>query len=371
LKLDSSYMDQVEQELFTCTMAKREQGAQVVGVYCAFTPKELIVAAGGIPVGLCGSSSEIIPIAEQHLPRNLCPLVKSSYGLALTDTCPYFHFADLLIADATCESKRKMYEILSEIKPVHQLALPHTAVGEQAFKQWLSELYRLRSLLEQELGNKVTDDSLRDAIQQYNRVRTLIRTIFSLNQGDIPLLTGREASIAVDPIGFEVDLPSFIKRMEQVVEFAKARGGIEPRARILLTGCPTTSKKVLDVIEESAWVIAMENCGGLKTVNMVDEEGDPMEALARASLRIGCPCLSPNQRRFELLAEIIREYRIDGVVDLTWQACHIFNIESYSLGNFIRDKLGVPFLQIETDYSESDKGWLRVRVEAFVEMLRG
>jgi len=369
LKIDDSYMDKIEQEAFTRTMDKREQGIKVVGVYCAFTPKELIVAAGGIPVGLCGSSSEVIPIAEQHLPRNLCPLVKSSYGLAFSDTCPYFHYSDLLIADDTCEGKRKMYEILSEIKPVHLLALPHIADGEQAFKQWLNELYRLRALLEKELGNEITDDSLRDAIRQYNRVRTLTTSIFALNKGDIPLLTGREASIAVDPIGFLDDLPAFIERMEQVIEFAHARSGIEPRHRILLTGCPTTSKKVLDIIEESALVIAMENCGGLKTVNMVDEEGDPMEALARATLKIGCPCISPNHRRFELLSKIIKEYKIDGVVDLTWQACHPFNIESYSLGRFIRNELGIPFMQIETDYSENDKSWIKVRVEAFVEMI--
>ena len=149
----------------------------------------------------------------------------------------------------------------------------------------------------------------------------------------------------------------------------RTRGGIEPRARILLTGCPTTSKKVLQIIEESALVIAMENCGGLKTVNMVDEDNDPMEALARATLKIACPCMSPNQRRFELLAKLIKEYNIDGVVDLTWQACHLFNVESYSLGKFIQDELGTPFLQIETDYSDSDKEWIKVRVEAFIEML--
>lgn len=368
--LDENYMDKVEQELFDLTMQKREQGAKVVGVYCAFTPKELIAAAGGIPVALCASSNDIIPVAEQHLPRNLCPLVKSSYGLAWSDTCPYFHFSDLLIADSTCESKRKMYEILSQIKPVHQLGLPQTADGERAYNQWLHELYRLRALLEEALGNEITDARLREAIKQYNQVRQSIRLIFSLNKGDIPLLSGYEAGIAVDPLGFEADLPGYVQRMRQAAEFARARGGIEPRPRILLTGCPTTSKKVLKIIEESAWVIAMENCGGLKTVNMVDEEGDPMEALARATLQTACPCMSPNHRRFQLLAQLIEEYKIDGVVDLTWQACHPFNIESYSLGRYIQDELGIPFLQIETDYSDSDKDWLQVRAEAFIEMLQ-
>lgn len=60
---------------------------------------------------------------------------------------------------------------------------------------------------------------------------------------------------------------------------------------------------------------------------------------------------------------------VDGVVDLTWQACHIYNVESYSLGKFIRNELGISFLQLETDYSESDNIWLQLRAEAFVEML--
>jgi len=362
-------MDAVEAELFALTMSRKEQGDKVVGVYCAFTPKELIVAAGGIPVALCASSHEIIPVAEQHLPRNLCPLVKSSYGLALSDTCPYFHFSDLLIADATCDGKKKMYELLSRIKQVHLLGLPQTVENEKAYEYWLKELYHLKSLLESELGNNITDETLGEAIKLYNHIRRLKAAIFELNKGDIPLLSGCEASMAVDPLGFEADLSGYINRMNRIVEWARERDGIKPRPRILLTGCPTTSKKVLHIIEHSAWVIAMENCGGLKTVDLVDEEGDPMAALARASLKIACPCMSPNKRRFDLVADLIKEYRIDGVVDLTWQACHTFNIESYPLSKFVRNEMGVPFLQIETDYSDSDTSWIQVRVEAFVEML--
>lgn len=57
----------------------------VVGTYCIFTSYELISAAEAIPVTLCSTSDITIKDAEQHLPRNLCPLIKSSYGYALTD----------------------------------------------------------------------------------------------------------------------------------------------------------------------------------------------------------------------------------------------------------------------------------------------
>ena len=91
-----------------------EKGIPIVGTYCTFTPWELINAAGGIPVSLCSTSEKPIGDAEKHLPRNLCPLIKSSYGSALTDTCPYFHFCDMVLGETTCDGKKKMYEYLGE-----------------------------------------------------------------------------------------------------------------------------------------------------------------------------------------------------------------------------------------------------------------
>lgn len=371
LKLNDHYKNQIEQENLRLIGAKKAKGMKVVGVYCAFTPKELIAASGGIPVSLCGGSNKPIPAAEQHLPRNLCPLIKSSYGFALTETCPYFDYTDFLIADSTCDGKKKMYERLQKIRPLYLLQLPQTYAGESALNYWLSELRRLRRILENELGREITDDGLREKIHIYNQCRSLVRQVYELNAGKRPLLTGKEISIATDQGGYEVDLPGYLKRLKQVIKFAKERGSIDAGPRILLTGCPTTCKKVLDIIEQKATVVAMENCGALKTVlEPVDEtEKDPLLALAKKYIRIACPCMSPNPGRYEILANIVGEYQIDGVVDLTWQACHTYNVESTLLGDFVREELGKPFIQIETDFSDSDTDWIKVRVDAFIEML--
>ncbi|KUG05108.1 hypothetical protein ASZ90_017429 [hydrocarbon metagenome] len=370
MEINNAYLDKVEERHFSIAREKKALGAKIVGIYCAFTPKEIIAAAGAIPVALCSGSNESIPKAEEHLPRNLCPLVKASYGSAITERCPYFFMADILVADATCDGKKKMYELMSRVKEVHLLNLPQIANLKGSFDLWLSELHRFKGFLEKETDSLVSDEKLWESIKLYNRVRELKRTIFELNRGPIPLLSGRELSIAVDSGGFEVDLPGDIDRYLQVIDFAKQRGGIKPRPRILLTGCPTTSEKVLHCLEEYANVVAMENCGGLKSiVELVDETGNPMAAIARSSLRLACPCMSPNELRYQLIASIIEDYSIDGVVDLIWQACHTYNIESYSLGDFVRREKGVPFLQIETDYSDSDINWINLRIEAFIEML--
>ena len=74
----------------------KEQGKKVAGIFCTFTPLEILDAAGFVSVSLCGMSAETIADAEIDLPRNLCPLIKSSYGFYISDKCPYTYFSNLI-----------------------------------------------------------------------------------------------------------------------------------------------------------------------------------------------------------------------------------------------------------------------------------
>ena len=81
-------------EAFLEVKEYKDKGVPVVGMYCAYFPTELAMAVGAIPVGLCSFSNETVTAAERELPKSMCPLVKSSYGFAIEDKCPFFHFAD-------------------------------------------------------------------------------------------------------------------------------------------------------------------------------------------------------------------------------------------------------------------------------------
>ena len=74
--------DEARKQGFLKVKALKEKGTPVVGIFCTYTPMEIIHAAGAAAVGLCGTSDVPIHYAEQHLPKNLCPLIKSSYGFA-------------------------------------------------------------------------------------------------------------------------------------------------------------------------------------------------------------------------------------------------------------------------------------------------
>ena len=76
------------------------------------------MAAGAVVVSLCSTSDETIEEAEKELPRNLCPLIKSSYGFGKTDKCPYFYFSDLVgRVKPPATAKRKCMNTWQSLSP--------------------------------------------------------------------------------------------------------------------------------------------------------------------------------------------------------------------------------------------------------------
>lgn len=357
-----------------------EAGKKIVGMYCVFSPQEIAIAADAIAVTLCGTKQEPIEDAEKELPRNLCPLIKSSYGFAITDKCPYFYFSDVLLAETTCDGKKKMYELMAKLKPMHIMNLPQTAQGEAALESWKKEMVSTKEFIEKQFDIEITEEKLRDAIKLLNRERKVMRRLHQLNAHKPAPMTGMDMMLAQWLKGFNVDREAGIELIEKLIEEVEDQieKGIyafdEKAPRILLTGCPTGSgsEKVIKIIEESgASVVALENCTGYKGLDvLVDEDKDPITALAEKYLSTPCSCMSNNLGRLDLIERLAMEYQVDGVVDLTWQACHTYNIESFTVKNFVKDELNLPFLQVETDYSDSDVGQIKVRVEAFLEGIK-
>ena len=356
----------------------KEQGRSAIGFYCLYSPAEIAVAADAIPLPLCGTRNDPVAAAEQILPRNLCPLIKSSFGFAITDTCPFFRFSDIIVGDTTCDGKKKMFELLSRYKTTHVLQLPQNQDPETAMPLWRAELQRFRKIVEDTAGVAITDERLSAAIRLMNRERDAKKALMDLNRKNPAPLSGSQVLEIMFKVGFLANKEKGISLMREVVEEASNGDAFsgdrrDPNARrILLTGVPVGlgSDKVVKVLEQSgASVVAFEDCSGYKQVFSVDEEKDPMEALAEQYLATPCSVMSPNRGRFELLGAMIEDFRVDGVVDLTWQACHTYNVEAYPINEMVSEVLGVPTLHLETDYSESDTEQLRVRIEAYIEML--
>lgn len=365
------------QKGFLTVMELKEQGIPLVGTYCTFMPQEIAMAAGAVVVSLCSTNDETIEEAEKDLPRNLCPLIKSSYGFGKTDKCPYFYFSDLVVGETTCDGKKKMYEYMADFKAVHVMQLPNSATDSASRALWKAEILRLKQHIEERFGQPISEAALRDAIILKNRERQATADFYRLGQLNPPALSGADILKVVYGATFRFDKNALISELNEMTARVKAEWEqgkrLGSRPRILITGCPIggAAEKVVRAIEENGgWVVGYENCTGAKaTERNVAENGDVYDALTDKYLAIGCSCISPNTERLRLLSQMVEEYQADGVVDVILQACHTYAVESLAIKRHVRQQHDIPYMAIETDYSTADIGQLSTRVAAFIEML--
>ena len=355
----------------------KDQGIPVIGAYCTYFPSELALAAGAATVGLCSTSGETIPAAEKDLPPNLCPLIKSSYGFAKEDKCPFFYFSDIVVGENTCDGKKKMYELMSDFKDVFVMDLPNSQ-SEQGLELFLSELMRLKAYVEKKFERTITDEDMLNAVKLENGIRVAKKHLIDTMKKDPCPVLGHDMYKVLYGSGFKFDRTGIADEMYAIAdkiekEYAEGKM-IDKRPRIILTGCPIggVTEKVIDAIENNGGVVvAMENCTGAKQYDkLVDENTDNIwRAVADRYLQIGCSVMTPNPNRYDLLGRVIDEYKADGVVEMTLQACHTYNVESKSIERFCTEKKNVPYFHVETDYSTADIAQLNTRIAAFIEML--
>ncbi len=389
--------------------AAKQAGRPVVGILCEYTPRELIMAAGGVPVCLCGGSAKTIPAAEQQLPANLCPLIKSTFGHHALRSNPFLEMADLVVGETTCDGKKKMYELMAETRPMYVLQLPHKSGDRDALDYWVRELEEFRAFLAKRFATDVSDDKIREAARLLNRERRLRRQLAELMKADRPPFTGRQLLGAKSSIWA---MPAALEQYEKILRGIRdgegnrggegetgregdvrisVGGGVSPSPplplspsgfcplhpiRVLMTGVPMVhgAERVLDIVEQSGGlVVAMENCTGLKPLlDDVDELApDPLRALAEKYFHLPCSVMTPNDRRLDLLAQLASDYRAQCVIELVWQACLTYDVESHRVRRHVEERLGLPYLHIETDYSPSDSTRIALRVEALLETVRG
>jgi len=360
--------------------AAKAQGRPIVGILCEFTPREIILAAGAVPVCLCGGSAATIPEAEQYLPANLCPLIKSTFGYHVKGSNPFLNWSDLVVAETTCDGKKKMFELMGATRPMYVLELPQKADDPDALERWTHEVRKLKEHLEQRFHTNITDEKLREAIRLMNRERRLRRQLAALMMRDPPPLTGRQL------IGFKSIISGIEADLRQYERALEIFGGADqkppppnlqnkPPVRVLLTGVPIVhgAERVLELIEDAgAVVVGMENCTGLKPIlDDVDlDEPDPLCAIARKYYHLPCSVMTLNTRRFEILRSLAAKFRPQCVIELVWQACLTYDIESFHVRKLAEEELHLPYLKITTDYSPSDSARITARVEALLETVR-
>lgn len=356
---------------------KREAGKKIAGVYCGYAPAEVVWALGIVPATLCAFSNTPIEAAEAVLPANLCPLIKSSYGFIITDTCPFYTLSDAVIGETTCDGKKKMFELIQERKPTHIMDLPQLPDEDEAITNWTAMIRKLQRFLEKSFNVEATDDQIEAAIKDTNLKNRMMRKVIDFaalkpsvigwkELYDLTFLCQSSTGKEMEPVLYDA-----VRKLEERMVGGYTYGAAGA-PRVLVTGCPVAgdAQKVFTVIEEAGGtIVALDSCTGFKpfVTDIEENTNDPVRALAKRYLSIPCSCMTPNTRRLTEISRMIDHFKPDAVVDIVLQACHSYNIESHTVQSHVYKSHGLPFLKIVTDFSQSDVGQLKTRVEALLE----
>ena len=356
---------------------------KTIAFMCIHVPVEIITALGATPVRICSGAYSADAAGSDFLPAKICPMVKSTFGLIYLDMLPGNAKPDLIINPTTCDQKKKMGEIGSDIdKEFYTLEVPPSKDSEEARQYWQRNIKKMVRKLEKVTGNKLTRKKLKKSIKSIAQAQSEFRRFMRLRR-ESPVIYGKDALLITNAYFFD-DIEEWTKNLNglnQELEKKIEEGFtlVGPTApRILLTGSPSIfpNMRTPVLIEKLDGIVVYEEfCSSSRMLSdtvAVDEWFlfDMVPAVADRYLKPStCPNFTPNDDRIRKIMQAIKDYQVDGVVYQTFSGCQLYDMESHRVGKAL-EKAGCPVLNIEVDYNPKDSGQLTTRLEAFMESIK-
>lgn len=377
------FFDVLENTYIKLADIQKPEDMKSIGTLCVMVPAELVYAAGAMPVRLCSGSYTAYSIGDDYIPRDACPLVKAVMGFGKIKALPAFDNCSLLVAPVTCDCKKKLAGVIDSVVNTIPLHVPPLKKDDADTEVFLKELYRLIPILEKETGRQVTAKSLAEGINLVGNAQYEMSEFLKYRRFTPALMSGTQVMAVMNAYSY---MPANIwtEQMHRLNEEMKLRleQGLfvsrKNRPRILVTGSPIAfpNIKVPLLIEEMGGVLAAdETCMGERglydPVSVIDGSFDGMmRALAsRYTKPCTCPVFVDNSQRIYRIKQMIKENKIQGVIYHVLRGCLVYDYE-YQLMEEAMEKIDIPIIRVESDYNEEDVEQLRIRIEAFIELIK-
>lgn len=375
-------------DLFERVYSKGERlhtDGMLVGTTCIQAPEELIYAFGATPVRLCNGSYHYDQCGADFMPAKSCSLVKATLGMLNHENkIPNIPKPDMVVNPTTCDQKKKASVMIEDMGyKVYDLEFPNVKESEASRVYWQRSVYSFAKELKELTGKKLTKKNLKNAMAKTSRAQSAFRKLHEFRRKSPSLILGKDAFLVTNAYFFD-DIDRWTEAVEKLNEELAVREvegfkAVQTKApRIIFTGSPPVfpNLKLPLLIEESGGVVvADETCSAnrmLYDMTAVDEWllSDMLDSLADKYLKpCTCPIFTRNDDRKRRLLNLVEAFNADGVVYQAFAGCQVYEMEYRSVAEEF-NKMGIPMLYVETDYSPDDKGQLSTRIEAFLESLK-
>ncbi len=358
----------------------KAEGKKIMGYYCSYPPLELITGMDFVPFRVQGSINEAITKADSSIPTIVCPIIRSSLDMAMKGK---YDFMEGFVTAHSCDCQEKFCRIWEhELKlPFHHyIDMPHV-VRENSFEQFKEKLIMFQKAMEAYTGRALDRERIQQEIRVHNRQRALVRKLYDLRKENPPLLSGAEnLEIMIALMCMPIEEGSIM--LEEIIQEALSRGNGpgEKDTRLMLWGSPLTETNLIQMIESlNAHVVMDDICVGTRHYWAdVEATSDPMDGIVKRYLsEIKCPRTfressstfeEEMESRFGYLKDFARDWHVDGILLQSVKYCDTHGYEVPALKAYF-EKIGLPAMYLEHEYTMAAEAQLKNRVEAFLEII--
>ncbi len=361
------------------------EGRVCVGYTCENVPEPLLNLPGVFSARLRAPNTGSTEIGTYYLTNFLCEYSRSLLERAVEGG---YNFLDAMITPDGCTMMNRCVENMELLNAV-------AADKEKFFYEYMEipmksdqnglNLYVLQCKnhilqpLHDNYGLDISDEAIRKAVAEHNRVCELIRAIGEFRRGPRPTITGYEFHV-ITLATYAAPKYLLIDKLEETLEELKVREPDEQsdyRARVVVVGSEIDDIDFIKLVEDSgAYVCADRFCYGSfpgRDPIVLNDDEDALTQICRQYMQRGqCPRYMNTEKmlsRRQYVAELAKEYEADGIIYEQMKFCDPWAYEKMLGSHILRNDYGYPVLAVDRPYSIGTSGQMRTRVQAFVESI--
>ena len=353
-------------------------GRKAIGHMPIYVPRELIHAAGMLPVGVVGGGDRLEIIrGDAYFQSYICHIPRSTIELALTKRLDCL---DGMLFPSICDVIRNlsgMWKLLFPGRYVRYVDVPQTFDPEIGGKFWRRELEGLRSDFARLSGKEVSEEDLRQSIRVYNHNRRALRALYEARSREPWFFPTSELYLFLRA-GNVLPPEEHTALLQQYMELARQEDSRreQDQSRVVLVGmfCEQPPLGLLITLERAGcWVVDDDLLLGLRWfTEEVEEEGDPLQNLADAFLRHSAKTASvyqPEGRRGAWLVESVKQNQAEGVIFCAPSFCDPALLEQPMLVDAL-DRADIPHTQFKFSEDTGQFAVIREQAGTFSDSIR-
>lgn len=355
-----------------------EPGRKVIGHLPIYVPRELIHAAGMLPLGIMGGGDNLEVIhGDAYYQSYICRIPRSTIELGLSGR---LDFVDGMIFPSICDVIRNlsgMWKMLFPNVYSKYFDVPQTYDDEIGGTFYIGEMRAFLQDLADLAGHEITDDDIRASIAVYNENRQAIADLYAL-RAQLPWQAPASEAYLVARAGLVLPVEEHTDLVRQYTAAARAETRpIKDNSKVVLTGmfCEQPPLNLIKSLELSGCYVVDDDFMLVSRwlVGDVPLDGDPVYNLSQAFLHQSMSTAAkyePNEaEKGKFLVRAVADSGAEGVIFASTSFCDPALLDRPMLQNVLKDA-GIPYIAFK--YSENSGQMQPIREQAgtFVDSIK-